>query len=166
MSPSRGGLTNQIGHSGEQLVLLFFREQGALARTARVTIDGVDVSQPRPEASFAAPFAAAYSSNIMVGGFPFGDREATFGALSSTNSAAAQFALKGDNWVATRADRTTVELDATHAGDLEAYVHRDGNNKLAVRFESPIPSDARLAGRFHGRFFVSYDDSEISLRER
>lgn len=157
LSRDRAGLTNQIGHSGEKLVLLFFREQGALSRAARVTIGGVDVTQPRPEANFVAPFAAAYSSNIMVGGFPFGDREATFGDLSSINSAATQFTRKGDNWVATRADRTTVELNATSTGDLEAYLHRDGNSNLAVRFEPPIPSDAGLAAGFSGRFFVSYD---------
>jgi hypothetical protein len=157
LSRDRGGLTNQIGHSGEQVVLLFFREQGARSRAARVTIAGVDVSQPRPEADYVAPFNSSYSSNIMVGGFPFGDREATFGDLLNTNSAATQFTRKEDSWVATRADRTTVELKATGTGDLEAYLHRDGNNNLAVRFEPPIPSDARLVAGFSGRFFVGYD---------
>jgi hypothetical protein len=71
LSAERGGLTNQIGHSGDRLILLFFRERGALSANASVTIDGVDVARARPDASFAAPFDAAYSNNIIVSGFPF-----------------------------------------------------------------------------------------------
>ena len=157
LSRDRAGLTNQIGHGSDRVILLFFREQGALSRTAVAKIGGVEVSQPRPEANFAAPFTAAYSNNIMVGGFAFGDWEATFDDTSTSNSAVPRFTRMGDNWVATRADGTTVELEATGTDDIEAYLHRDGNHTLTVRFDPPFPSVDRLIAGFNGAFFISFD---------
>jgi hypothetical protein len=145
LSPERGGLTNQIGHSGDRFILLFYRELGALARTARVTISGEEISQPRPGASFSAPFAAAYSRNILVGGFPFADRRLTFDCGSN-------------RCVAALPDRTTVELDIADNGELLAYRHRDGDHQLAIRFAPSLPPAKRLPAGFRAKFALSLDE--------
>ncbi|MGY4155602.1 hypothetical protein ACVINW_001444 [Bradyrhizobium sp. USDA 4461] len=157
LSHERGGLTNQIGHSGSRFLLLFFRAEGALAKQARVTVGDEEVSRPRPDADYSAPFTAAYSSNIMVGGFPLGDRKTTFDGPLNANSAVLQFHQKGANWVGARADHTTIELTLDNIGDLETYIHRDGDHYLEVRFVPPIPPDPRLDVGYNGNFFVSYD---------
>jgi hypothetical protein len=145
LSRERGGLTNQIGHSGDRLILLFYRELGALARAARVTISGQEISLPRPRVSFAAPFAVAYSRNILVGGFPFADGRLAFACGSS-------------RCVAALPNRTTVELDITDDGDLLAYRHRDGDHQLAVRFAPALPPAKRLTAGFTAKFALSLDE--------
>jgi hypothetical protein len=157
LSADRGGLTNQIGHSGDAMVLLFYRDRGALSQRARVTIDGVEVSQPRPGSTHAAPFDAAYSSNILVGGFPFTEWQVTFDAAAGPTSTVPRFVNAGGRWSATLANRTTVELDTTGTRELRAYLHRAGEHQLAVRFEPAIPPAERLAAGFEGKFTVSLD---------
>ncbi|MGZ5900554.1 MAG: hypothetical protein ACXWK3_12500 [Reyranella sp.] len=157
LSANGGGLTNQIGHSGDAMVLLFYRERAALSQRARVTIDGIEVSQPRPGAEYAAPFEAAYSSNILVGGFPFTDWRMTFDPTASSTPAVPRFVNAAGRWAATLANHTTIELDAAGDGDLKAYIHRDGDHQLAVRFEPVIPPTERLTAGFEGKFAVSLD---------
>jgi hypothetical protein len=144
LSAERGGLTNQIGHSGDRLVLLFFRERGALTAKASVTIDGVEVARPRPGASYNAPFEAAYSSNIIVSGFPF-----TTWKLSLHKS--------NDGWRANLANGSVVQLETAGASELRTYVQGEGEHRLAVRFEPAIPPVERLAAGFDTKFAVSLD---------
>jgi hypothetical protein len=157
LSRERGGLTNQIGHSGDRLILLFYREQGALSRAARVTVGGTEVSLPRPGVNFAAPFNVAYSRNILVGGFPFVDRRMTFDAASAPPPGVPRFACSGGRCVAELPNRTAVELDVVGDGDLWAYRHRDGDHQLAVRFEPALPPAQRLAAGFKAKFVISID---------
>jgi hypothetical protein len=157
LSTDLGGLTSQIGHGSEQMILLFFRERAALAADARVTIDGVEVSRPRPEASFVAPFDVAYSRNILVGGFPFSEWRATFDTGAGATTAQPHFVRSGNRWMATRSDRSTVVLEAVEDADLRAYIHRNDAHQLAVRFEPAIPPAATLATGFTAKFTVSLD---------
>jgi hypothetical protein len=144
LSAERGGLTNQIGHSGDRLILLFFRERGALAASASVTIDGVEVAHPRPDASYTAPFDAAYSSNIIVSGFPL-----TTWKLSLHKS--------NDGWRANLANGSVVQLETAGASALQSYVQGDREHGLAVRFVPAIPPLERLAAGFETTFAVSLD---------
>jgi hypothetical protein len=144
LSAERGGLTNQIGHSGDRLILLFFREQGALAARASVTIDGVEVAQPRPGAGFAAPFDAAYSSNIITSGFPF-----TTWRLSLHKS--------DGGWQANLANGSVVQLETVGQNALQTYRQGNGEHGLAIRFVPAIPPVERLAAGVDATFAVSLD---------
>jgi hypothetical protein len=62
---------------------VFFREKNAFAQTWHVRIAGTDVAVPQPGQNHPAPFPAAYSSNIFVGGFPYGERRVSFNAVGS-----------------------------------------------------------------------------------
>ena len=151
LSSARAGLTNQIGHSGDQMVMLFFREVGALSQTVKVLVDGTDVSKPGPDIAFAAPFEGAYSRNILIGGFPFGDWQAAF-------------TLRRNRWIAELRDRTAIELDVEGDGRLAAYRHRDGDHQLVVRFEPSLPSAAQVRGGFRSKFQISLDRFEGLVR--
>jgi hypothetical protein len=157
LSSARAGLTNQIGHSGDQMVMLFFRELGALSKTAKVLVDGVDVSKPRPGLNFEAPFEAAYSHNILLGGFPYGEWQATFGERSASLP---RFRQVKNRWVADLRDRTAIELEAEDGGRLATYRHYDNGHQLVVRFASAIPSITEASGDFHSKFQISLDRFE------
>jgi hypothetical protein len=58
-----------------------------LADAWSVAIAGVNVAVPQPGLDHPAPFPAAYSSNIYVGGFPFGDWRIGFGEAVSAGDA-------------------------------------------------------------------------------
>ena len=73
------GLTDQTGHSADRLFLLFHRESTARTEQSAVTIDGIEVSEPRANEP-PPPFRAAYSRNIFVGTIPFGESRVSFGA--------------------------------------------------------------------------------------
>ena len=55
LATTNAGLTDQIGHSGERLLSLFFRERGARAQDPHVTINGTDVAKPQPGQTFPMP---------------------------------------------------------------------------------------------------------------
>jgi hypothetical protein len=157
LSSARAGLTNQIGHSGDQMVMLFFRETGALSETARVLVDGIDVSKPRPGFTFVAPFEAAYSHNILIGGFPFGDWQATFGEGSASLP---RFRHLHNRWVADLRDRTAIELEVEDDGSLATYRHRDGDHQLVVGFAPSLPPSAQVPAEFRSTFQISLDRFE------
>jgi hypothetical protein len=157
LSAARAGLTNQIGHSGDQMVMLFFRELGALSETAKVRVDGVDVSKPRPGLTFEAPFEAAYSHNILLGGFPYGEWQATF---EERPASLPRFWQLENRWVSDLRDRTTIELEIGDGGRLATYRHHDGDHQLAVRFAPALPPRTEISGDFHSRFQISLDRFE------
>ena len=157
LSAARAGLTNQIGHSGDQMVMLFFREMGALSETAKVLVDGVDVSKPRAGLTFVAPFEAAYSHNILLGGFPYGGWQATFGEGSASLP---RFRHLENRWVADLRDRTAIDLEVEDDGSLASYRHHDGDHQLVVRFAPSIPSAAQLSAGFRSKFQISLDRFE------
>lgn len=157
LSSARAGLTNQVGHSGDRMVMLFFRETGALSETAKVLVDGVDVSKPRPGLAFEAPFEGAYSHNILLGGFPYGDWQATFGEGSASLP---RFRHLENRWVAELRDRTAIELEVGDDDSLVAYRHRDGDHQLAVRFAPSVPSATRLSAGFRSKFQIALDRFE------
>ena len=155
LSAARAGLTNQIGHSGDQMVMLFFRELGALSETAKVLVDGVDVSKSRPGFNFEAPFEAAYSHNILLGGFPYGEWQATFGERSGSLP---RFRQLGNRWVADLRDRTAIELEVGDGRRLAAYRHHDGDHRLVVSFAPAIPLG--VSGDSRSKFQISFDRFE------
>jgi hypothetical protein len=144
LSAERAGLTNQIGHSGDKLILLFFRELGALSAKASVIMDGVNVAEPQPDASFTAPFTVAYSRNIIVSGFPFGTWRLGL-------------AKSDDGWRSRAVNDTVVQLRTTGDNQLQTYFHRDGEHALTVRFAPAIPPPERLAAGFDTKFTMSLD---------
>ena len=135
------GLTNQIGHSGDRLLLVFYREKNAFASNWQVTVSGVNVAEPQPGQNHTAPFPAAYSSNIFVATFPFADRRVVFDAgpaepdLTRFTQTASQDVLS-----ANLIDGTRLELITTGDGRLRQYRHVDGSHMLEVSFEPPMPS--------------------------
>jgi hypothetical protein len=154
------GLTNQIGHSGDRMLLMFFRERNAFAQTWHVMIAGIDASIPQSGQNRSAPFPAAYSSNIFVGLFPFGDRSASFedarpgeekGVMHFTPTAVVGV------YSATRPDRTRIELATEQDAALQYYRHHNGPHVLEVSFEPPLPSPGRLTAAFNSTYRISLD---------
>ena len=97
---------------------------------------------PQAGQNHAAPFPAAYSSNIFVDGFPFGDRRIGFGDTRAGGDTEierfAPAAVPG-SYQAVLPDRTRVELIAAADGSLQYYRHRDptGSHVLEISFSPP-----------------------------
>lgn len=157
LSRSGAGLTDQIGHSGDRVFLIFYREQGARTEQSRVTIGGIEMSQPPADAP-PLPFRAAYSRNIFVAAIPFGASRVAFGAgrgadldFMEQTSAEAGHRL----YVATRAQGERIELVADSEGRLEQFLDRRGPHVFAVDFSPALADSGESAYRvtlddFHG----------------
>ena len=156
------GLTNQMGHSGDRMLLVFFREKNAFAETWHVAIAGTDVAVPQAGQNHPAPFPAAYSSNIFVGGFPFGDRRIGFGETQAGGDAEIErfvpAAVPG-SYQAVLRDRTHVELIAAADASLQYYRHRDptGSHVLEISFNPPLPAADRVATGLDAAYRISLD---------
>jgi hypothetical protein len=159
---ANAGLTDQIGHSGERLLLLFFRERGARAQNPRVTIDGTDVAKLQPGQTNPAPFAAAYSSNIFVGGFPFVGLDVSFDGSAEAPSRGAHFVETGTPGVyeAAPSNIGRVTLLTTADGGLAGYQQHDrtGSHTIEIRFEPPLPPADRLTAAVQSAFGISLDN--------
>jgi hypothetical protein len=158
-----GGLTNQIGHSADRLFLIFFREKAAFADKWRVLVDDVNVAATQPGQNHSAPFPAAYSHNIFVGGFPFGERRVAFdGHGANEDLGIVHFARASDNgpYTTTLRDRSRIELDATQDDALHAYRQSDptGDHTLEITFNPPVPGPNRIASEVDSAFSISLDD--------
>src|SRR4029077_15663356 len=67
---SQGGLTQQGGHSGSVLFMLFYRENGSQTKGNRLKIGARDYTLSASQ--FAnVPFWPSYSSNIFVATLPY-----------------------------------------------------------------------------------------------
>jgi hypothetical protein len=146
LSTRGGGLTDQIGHSGSRLLLIFFREQSAYATSSRVEVGGVEVSKPQGTQNHPAPFPTAYSKNIYVGGFPFSALDVSFdGVAADQPRQAARFKSAGGG--AFEANSGQLRLVATADDALTSYQQRDFSKAhvMEIAFDPPLPSAARLA---------------------
>jgi len=159
---ANAGLTDQIGHSGERLLLLFFREKGARAQNPHVTIAGADVARLPPGQDNPAPFAAAYSANIFVGGFPFIGLDVGFDGSAETSSRAARFEPTGTPGVyeAAPSNIGRIKLLTTADGALASYQQHDrtGHHLIEIRFDPPLPPAQRLATEIRSAFQISLDN--------
>jgi hypothetical protein len=159
------GLTNQIGHSGDRLLLVFFRERNAFAQVSHVTIAGVDVAIPQPGENHPVPFSAAYSKNILVSGFAFGERRVDFTNAGFANDSAAaemdalRFAPSDQRgvFVAVRPDNSRVELVTAIDDALAYYRHRSGNHVLEIEFVPPLPPTNARNADFDSTYRMSLD---------
>jgi len=154
------GLTNQIGHSADRLLLVFFREKHAYAQTWHVMIAGTDVAEPQPGQNHPVPFPAAYSSNIFVGGFPYGDRRVSFeAARRGEGGEIERFAFAGTpgTYRADLSNGTSIELEAAADAKLRGYRHRQGEHELEITFDPPLQSARRLSGEIDSGYRISLD---------
>lgn len=144
------GLTNQIGHSADRHLLLFFRETDALTSNRTVSLNGIDVAHPQPGESHTIPWPAAYSWNIFVAVFPFEERSVVFGASGPVEPNVVSFVPADPNGVAVSnlTDRTKLELVATPDGQLQSYRHFDGSHLLEIDFKPPLLSTDASASVF------------------
>lgn len=143
------GLTDQTGHSADRLFLLFYRESAARTEQSAVTIDGIEVSEPRANEP-PPPFRAAYSRNIFVGAIPFAKSRVSFGAaiageLNFREQRSADTAHR--LYVATRARGDQIELLADAQGQIERYVDRRGSHTLTVDFSPPVAASDKATYR-------------------
>lgn len=156
------GLTDQIGHSGTRLLLLFFREKATRTQNPHVTVDGTDVVKLPPGQSYPLPFAAAYSSNIFVGGFPFIGLDVSFGGAAEAASRGVRFVATAAPGVyeATPPNIGRINLLTTTDGGLAHYrqYDRTGTHMIDVEFDPPLPSADRLASETESAFQISLDD--------
>lgn len=159
---ANAGLTDQIGHSGEHLLLLFFREKGARAQNPHVTIAGTDAAKLPPGQDYPGPFAAAYSANIFVGGFPFIGLDVSFDGSAETSSRAARFAPTSTPgaYEAAPANIGRIKLLTTADGALANYQQHDrtGDHLIEIRFDPPLPPAERLASETRSAFQISLDN--------
>jgi len=162
LTTTHAGLTDQIGHSGERLLLLFFREKGARAENPRVTIGGADVAKLPPGQSYPLPFAAAYSSNIFVGGFPFIGLDLNFDGNAQTPSRGMRFVptTTPGGYEAAAPNIGRVDLSATADGRLAGYQQHDrtGAHMIDIRFDPPLPSTDDLTSATVSTFKISLDN--------
>ena len=174
LSTKGAGLTDQIGHSGSQLLLIFFRGEAAYAASWRGTVRGVEVSKPQGPYNFPAPFPTAYSKNIFVGGFPFSSLEVSFdGDAPDRPRQAASFKPSANGGF--EANNGQLRLVTTADGSLERYRQHDWTQRhvLDIGFDPPLPSVAQLAATEQvSRFAISLDGfpnlltGEISARRQ
>ncbi len=145
LSTKGAGLTNQSGHSEARLLLLFFREQAAYASGWSVTIDGIDVSKPQNGHNFPAPFPAAYSRNIYVGGLRFGEIDVSF-ADADQSGTALNFASAAQPGVY-EANGAELTLIAADDGALRVYRQHDWSRThvMEINFDPPLPAATQLA---------------------
>ena len=143
---TQAGLTNQSGHSAEELVMLFHRTSGARTEHNRVAIGDQDFSflaGDDPEEKY--PFIAGYSADIQIVIMPFGEWAFTASeARLSDETAGFSFdAQARDGGVALVVEqpgygnRITIELDAD--GALERYRHDAGSHRLVISLGDPLP---------------------------
>jgi len=162
LATANAGLTDQIEHSGERLLLLFFREKGVRAQNPHVTIAGADVAKLPPGQDYPAPFAGAYSANIFVGGFPFIGLDVSFDSSAETSSRAARFMLAGTpgTYEATPSNIGRIKLLTTADGALASYQQHDrtGDHLIEIRFDPPLPPAERLASETQSAFQISLDN--------
>jgi len=153
------GLTNQIGHSGDRILLVFFREKNAFAENWSVMLDGVDISKPQPGQSHAAPRPASYSNNIFVGGFPFIDRRVVFDAGDTARQNVTRFSYAASRGVlaARLADGTQLELQGAGDARLQLYRHRDAVHSLEISFDPPLPSPDNLQSEMASAYRIHLD---------
>lgn len=153
------GLTNQIGHSRDSLLLVFFREKNVFASDWHVSIAGVEVARAQGGPNPRAPYPAAYSRNIFVGGFQFADRVISFDGNDPNEKGVLRFVQTtgSDTFVSTLRDGTQVELHTTVDRALEFYRHRDGAHMLEVRFNPPLPAPGRLGAGAEATYGISLD---------
>jgi len=156
------GLTDQMGHSSERLLLLFFREKAARTPDPHVTIDGVDVAKLPPGETHPPPFAAAYSSNIFVGGFLFVGLDVSFEDRPATPGFIARFAptTTPGNYEATPPHSGRVRLLTRDGGSLAGYQQQDrtGAHVIDIRFEPPLPPADSPTSETTSAFQISLDD--------
>jgi len=161
------GLTDQIGHSSARLLLLFFREKAARTPDTRVTIDGVDVAKLPPGEPNPPPFAAAYSSNIFVGGFLFVGMDVSFDDRVATPGFVARFAPTATPGIyeAAPAHSGRVRLLTRAGGGLAGYQQQDrtGAHRIDIRFDPPLPPADDPAPATTSAFQISLDDFQDLL---
>jgi len=154
------GLTNQIGHSGDRMLLIFFRERNAFAQTWHVTIAGTDATKPQPGESRPTPFPAAYSSNIFVACFPFGDQRVSFVAAGAgEEEGVVHYTPDGvtGGYAASRPDGSSVQLVAGPDVALQFYRHRNGPHVLEISFTPPLPPPNNLTTDIDSSYRISLD---------
>ncbi len=156
------GLTDQIGHSSERLLLLFFREKGARTQNPHVTIGGTDAAKLPPGQAYPLPFAAAYSSNILVGGFPFVGLDVSFDGGAEKPGRGVRFAPTAtpDAYEAAPPNIGRVTLVTVSDGALARYQQRDrtGAHVIDIEFDPPLPPTSDLASETVSAFKISLDD--------
>ncbi len=140
------GLTDQSGHSAEELVLLFHRERVARTERNSVRIDGQDYSfhaGDDPEGKHR--FRAAYSAGIQIVVMPFGQwffaaGEARLGDDAAGLSFDVGARTGGLDLVAALPgydNRITIALDAN--GALEGYRHDAGSSRMVISLDEALP---------------------------
>lgn len=172
MSLSSAGLTDQMGHSADRHFLLFYRELTARTEQSHVTLDGIEVSEPRGKEP--VPFRAAYSRNVYVGTIRFATTRYAFAAAGCDLDFRVQ--QSGDathhRYVAARASGGRVELLTDANGQLERYFNRGGSHTLTVAFSPALgTSEESTYGigfdKFHdlvtGKVRVTHQDDGLVL---
>ena len=160
------GLTDQSGHSADELVMLFHRQRSARTDNNRVVIGGKDFSfRIGDDPDGVHRFVAGYSAGIQIVILPFG--QWTFSASEmrlSDDAAGLSFNVREHNeGIALVADlpgyqnRATIELDAD--GHLERYRHDEGSHRMVISLDEAVPL-VGPAPESSSRFFVLMDPDE------
>ena len=157
------GLTDQSGHSADEVFLLFHRERNALARTNEVQIGGRDYSfraEDDPEGKYR--FRAAYSGVIQIGIVPFGRWSFSRDEMRLSAPASGLSFTGATHDAGTRLTasppgyRNTIAVDFDAGGALTGYRHDAGTHRLVFTLESALPL-AGEAPRIAREFAVHLD---------
>lgn len=160
------GLTNQSGHSADELVMLFHRQRSTRTDNNRVVIGGTDFSfRVGDDPDGVHRFVAGYSAGIQIVIMPFG--QWTFSASEtrlSDEAAGLSFNVRErSEGIALVADlpgyqnRATIELDTESA--LKRYRHDEGSHRMVIALDEAVPLTGS-APRSASRFSVLMDPDE------
>ena len=166
LTQTGAGLTDQSGHSAEDLVMLFHRERTARTERNKVTIDAQDFSfREGDDPERTHRFVAAYSAGIQIVVMPFG--QWTFSASEarlSDDAAGLSFGVEARNEGITLVaalpgyqNRTTIELDAH--GALKRYRHDAGSHRMIFSLDEALPLTG-IAHKSTSRFSILMDPDE------
>lgn len=128
---AQGGLTNQSGHSGDKLLLLFYREKGAQTKTNSLHIGSENYTLTSNEIA-QLPFGPAYSSNVFVATLGFSTSTVTMkdGTLNVNGSTfkEARNPDKSVDWISEPYPANKVRLhyegEALTRYEYDSYGHR------------------------------------------
>lgn len=125
-------------------------------------IAGVDGAKLPPGETYPAPFAAAYSSNIFVGGFLFISMDMSFDDRTETPGLGARFAPTATPGVYEAAPTYSgrVRLLSRPGSRLAGYQQHDrtGAHMIDIHFDPPLPPTDDLTSETTSAFQISLDD--------
>ncbi len=135
------GLTNQSGHSGSRLFMLFYREKDAITTDNHLTIGSTDYTLS-PAQIAKLPFGPAYHSNVFIATLPYGSEHVAIPDAGHFNLGNEVYAKTQNpdgsiDWHARPYPGHAVTLHLVNGG-IRTYAVESYGHRFAVTFSSAL----------------------------